>query len=420
MKHTLLVELLTEELPPKALSKLGDAFASAMLSGLSTRAFVEEGATCTAHATPRRLAVTISGVRASSPDKQIREKVLPVTVALDKDGKPAAPLVKKLAALATTAGRDSISPEELERASDGKAESFFFTYTAPGQPLAAGLHFASHFGKLCCAVFRTFHRALCAAQFQLGDGTLGACLGSIQVRQHGTQFGLSLFELQCLIARHITRLGQLGNVLLLLGLLLCLQGAAFQLQLQAGEQRFLSGDGFINGRQLAVEGHFAGFKQTGLREDVLADHRIAAGRHQIAMKADRRTALDFCHQPTFGSALRHVVLADRFEIGFGGVVVQLDQRLAGFHALAFTDCDTFYDTPGHVLYGFAFRVDCHGRLRGHAFIQRRGCRPCEETAEPDHQRHKAQAYRVAGIGGQIRRQINDVRCIADRLLRQFE
>ena len=139
MKHTLLVELLTEELPPKALAKLGDAFATAMINGLSSRAFLDDGATHVSYATPRRLAVQITGVRAQSPDKSIREKVLPVTVALDKEGKPAAPLTKKLAALATQAGRDSIALDELERASDGKADSFFFTYNAPGQALAAGL-----------------------------------------------------------------------------------------------------------------------------------------------------------------------------------------------------------------------------------------------------------------------------------------
>ena len=139
MKHILLVELLTEELPPKALSRLGDAFATAMFNGLSSRALLDEGASFTAYATPRRLAVSIQGVRTSSPDKQIREKVLPVSVALDKEGQPAAPLTKKLAALAAQAGRESIALSELERASDGKAESFFFTYTAPGQPLSTGL-----------------------------------------------------------------------------------------------------------------------------------------------------------------------------------------------------------------------------------------------------------------------------------------
>jgi len=139
MNQTLLVELLTEELPPKALAKLGAAFAAGLFNGLKARAFLEADAAYTAYATPRRLAVTINGVRAGSPDKSIREKVLPVTVALDAEGKPSAPLAKKLAALAQTAGVPQISLEQLERAQDGKAESFFFTYTAPGAPLQNGL-----------------------------------------------------------------------------------------------------------------------------------------------------------------------------------------------------------------------------------------------------------------------------------------
>ncbi|MFS0755074.1 glycine--tRNA ligase subunit beta [Noviherbaspirillum sp. 1P10PC] len=139
MNQTLLVELLTEELPPKALAKLGAAFAAGLFNGLKARAFLEADAAYIAYATPRRLAVTISGVRAGSPDKSIREKVLPVTVALDAEGKPSAPLAKKLAALAQTAGVQQIGLEQLERAQDGKAESFFFTYTAPGAPLHTGL-----------------------------------------------------------------------------------------------------------------------------------------------------------------------------------------------------------------------------------------------------------------------------------------
>jgi len=139
MKQTLLVELLTEELPPKALSKLGEAFAGAILQGLSQRALADADVKTVAYASPRRLAVTIEGVRAIAADKQIREKVLPVSVALDKEGQPAAPLTKKLAALALTAGREQIDLNELERASDGKAESFFFSYTAKGESLATGL-----------------------------------------------------------------------------------------------------------------------------------------------------------------------------------------------------------------------------------------------------------------------------------------
>lgn len=142
MTQTLLVELLTEELPPKALSKLGDAFAAAIFNGLKARDFLADGATMTSYATPRRLALSISQVRATSLDKTIREKVLPVTVALDAEGRPSAPLVKKLAALTAQTGATVITPDELERAQDGKAESFFYTYTAKGSTLQSGLQTA--------------------------------------------------------------------------------------------------------------------------------------------------------------------------------------------------------------------------------------------------------------------------------------
>jgi glycyl-tRNA synthetase beta chain len=135
MNQTLLVELQTEELPPKALVKLGAAFAAGIVNGLKARDFLEADSVATTYATPRRLAVSITSVRATSPDKTIREKVLPVTVALDKDGNPTAPLAKKLAAL----GFPGLAVADLERAQDGKAESFFYTYTAPGSALAAGL-----------------------------------------------------------------------------------------------------------------------------------------------------------------------------------------------------------------------------------------------------------------------------------------
>ena len=139
MKHTLLVELLTEELPPKVLSKLGDAFAATMLQGLTQRSLADADASVVAYASPRRLAVSITGVHAIAADKQIREKVLPLSVALDKEGQPTAPLSKKLAALSLSAGREQITLSELERASDGKAESFYFSYTAKGESLSAGL-----------------------------------------------------------------------------------------------------------------------------------------------------------------------------------------------------------------------------------------------------------------------------------------
>jgi glycyl-tRNA synthetase beta chain len=139
MNQTLLVELLTEELPPKALARLGDAFAAGILNGLKSRDFLDAGAVATAYATPRRLAVAITGVRSVSPDKAMREKVLPVSIALDAEGKPSAPLQKKLAALAKTTGVADIRLDQLERAADGKAESLFYRYTAPGSALQDGL-----------------------------------------------------------------------------------------------------------------------------------------------------------------------------------------------------------------------------------------------------------------------------------------
>jgi glycyl-tRNA synthetase beta chain len=139
MSRTLLIEIFTEELPPKALAKLGDAFASGIFNGLKSRDFLDDGAVATAFATPRRLAVSISNVRATSLDKTMREKVLPVSVALDADGRATAPLVKKLAAMAAQCGKVTITPAELERAPDGKAESFFYNYTAKGVALPVGL-----------------------------------------------------------------------------------------------------------------------------------------------------------------------------------------------------------------------------------------------------------------------------------------
>ncbi|MEX3526433.1 MAG: glycine--tRNA ligase subunit beta [Burkholderia sp.] len=142
MTHThtapLLVELLTEELPPKALARLGDAFAEGLAQRLAARDLIDGEAVFERFATPRRLAVLILNVRAVAPNRQVREKVLPVSVALDANGNPTPPLAKKLAAL----GRPELGIADLERAQDGKAEAFFLNYSAPGATLADGLQAA--------------------------------------------------------------------------------------------------------------------------------------------------------------------------------------------------------------------------------------------------------------------------------------
>ncbi|MDR1310672.1 MAG: glycine--tRNA ligase subunit beta [Burkholderiaceae bacterium] len=134
----LLVELCTEELPPRALSLLSESFANAISDSLKQAGFLGDNAQTTLFATPRRLAVLISHVAPNSPDKPIRVKILPVSVALDAEGNPTPPLEKKLASL----GFSGITLSDMEKAMDGKTESFFYCYTAPGTSLADGLQAA--------------------------------------------------------------------------------------------------------------------------------------------------------------------------------------------------------------------------------------------------------------------------------------
>ncbi|SOE55542.1 glycyl-tRNA synthetase beta chain [Burkholderia sp. D7] len=153
---SLLVELRTEELPPKALARLGTSFAEGIVQRLAARDLIEGEAIFEKYATPRRLAVLIKNVRAVAPERQVREKVLPVSVALDKDGQPTAPLAKKLAAL----GFPDFPIGDLERAQDGKAEAFFLRYAAPGATLADGLQTALQetLGKLPIPKVMTYQR----------------------------------------------------------------------------------------------------------------------------------------------------------------------------------------------------------------------------------------------------------------------
>ena len=132
---TLLVELFTEELPPKALKKLGEAFADGIAAGLASRDFLEAGSAVTGFATPRRLAVAITGVRAIAPDKPFKEKLLPVNLAFDGDGKPTPALLGRLKAKQLA----HIDLATLTREQDGKTQSLFYADIAKGGPLATAL-----------------------------------------------------------------------------------------------------------------------------------------------------------------------------------------------------------------------------------------------------------------------------------------
>lgn len=97
MAESLLVELLTEELPPKALKALGEVFADRILNGLvKTNLKLRDPLGVTAYATPRRLAVLIQDVLPKAPDRTERIKLMPAKVAFDADGKPSAALLKRL------------------------------------------------------------------------------------------------------------------------------------------------------------------------------------------------------------------------------------------------------------------------------------------------------------------------------------
>jgi glycyl-tRNA synthetase beta chain len=141
---TLLVELFTEELPPKALRRLGEAFAATLAAGLRERGLLADASVVTPYATPRRLAVSITHVLAVAPDRTLAEKLMPAKVARTADGQPSEALKKKLAGLGrahlATASLDAVAgPDSLYVASDGKADYVYLRSLAKGQPLARGL-----------------------------------------------------------------------------------------------------------------------------------------------------------------------------------------------------------------------------------------------------------------------------------------
>ena len=131
----LLVELFVEELPPKALKKLGEAFAAALATSLKNAGLAPATAAVTAYASPRRLAAHVTDVAAVAADKPVVQKLMPVAVGLDAAGNATPALLKKLAAL----GADASAVAGLRRENDGKADILFYDSLAKGATLAEGL-----------------------------------------------------------------------------------------------------------------------------------------------------------------------------------------------------------------------------------------------------------------------------------------
>ena len=132
MSAPLLIELLTEELPPKALQKLSEAFAQGVHEGLVKHGLAAKDSAEHPYATPRRLAVLVEGVRTQADDVQKRDKVLPVSVGLGADGQASASLVKKLTAM----GFADKTPADLEIENDGKQDIFYLSHTQKGAVLS--------------------------------------------------------------------------------------------------------------------------------------------------------------------------------------------------------------------------------------------------------------------------------------------
>ena len=131
----LLVELFVEELPPKALPRLGAAFADGIASGLRAEDLLRDGAAVTSYATPRRLAVLIDVVAARAINRSVSHKLMPASVGFTANGEASPALLKKLAAL----GADAGEVPRLQRRLDGKSETLFLDAVVDGAILADGL-----------------------------------------------------------------------------------------------------------------------------------------------------------------------------------------------------------------------------------------------------------------------------------------
>ncbi len=130
--ESLLVELLTEELPPKSLKRLSEAFADGVVGGLREHHFLGARAKTETYATPRRLAVRVSDVIATQPDRVVERKGPSAQAGLDAQGKPTPALL----GFARSCGVDA---SNLERRKDEKGEHFVFQTKQKGEPLARHL-----------------------------------------------------------------------------------------------------------------------------------------------------------------------------------------------------------------------------------------------------------------------------------------
>ena len=128
MNKDCLIELGTEELPPKSLKSLSQDFADLVQSALNTRGLAPAGVEV--FATPRRLAMLLRDVPTQQADQSIEKRGPALQAAFDKAGNAS----KAAQGFAKSCG---VTVDQLSRRETSKGSWLFFEKTEPGLSLAA-------------------------------------------------------------------------------------------------------------------------------------------------------------------------------------------------------------------------------------------------------------------------------------------
>jgi len=131
MQDTLLVEILTEELPPKLLQNLSNSFSEGVFNGLDQSCLLTSESKLTAYVTPRRLAVSITSVLDAQAERQVERRGPTVTAAYDDSGKA----TPALQGFARSCG---VTVDDLKQEPDTKGVlCYTYKHKQPGQSLGS-------------------------------------------------------------------------------------------------------------------------------------------------------------------------------------------------------------------------------------------------------------------------------------------
>ncbi|MBX2849365.1 MAG: glycine--tRNA ligase subunit beta [Acidiferrobacterales bacterium] len=131
MSETLLIELGTEELPPKALRSLSDAFSKGIVDGLLDAQLIDSNQSdqAIAYATPRRLAISVPNVLTAQPDQTIERRGPAIKAAFKDDGEPSPAAL----GFAKSCG---VEIADLQRLKTDKGEWLSYTLNESGKGIA--------------------------------------------------------------------------------------------------------------------------------------------------------------------------------------------------------------------------------------------------------------------------------------------